>query len=77
MALIDSFVPRSTEHQSVHRPVECGWRFFTVEGETVLQLDTYGTDEREFRGKVSQSIQVDRAGARALVAIIDQAFPNL
>lgn len=77
MALVEVFEQVRSDRESIHRPVECGWRYFTADGEIILQLDTYGSAERKFRGKVSQSLQLNREGARRLLDIINQAFPGL
>lgn len=77
MALISSFEKITGERQAIHGPVECGWRAFSIDGRKILQLDTYGSAERKFQGKVSQSIQLDEARARELLEIIRCAFPAL
>ena len=77
MALIARFEEISGNRHAVHGSVECGWRFFKVDGKQILQLETYGSDEREFKGKVSQSIQLDESSAAKLLEIIDRSFPTL
>ncbi|MFK4149464.1 hypothetical protein [Streptomyces sp. NPDC004065] len=77
MALINDFQPVSSDAQRLHGPVTCGYRTFTVDGQRVLQLDTYGSDERKIQGKISQSIQLDIDGARNLLKILEDAFPTL
>jgi len=42
-----------------------------------LQLDTLGSDERQVRDKVSQSIQFDAASAAKLLKVILDTFPEL
>jgi hypothetical protein len=77
MALIKSFLHARPERVRVHEPVSCTFHWFIDSGEEFLQLDTYGSDDRVMPGKVSQSIQLDRAGAQELLAILRQAFPAL
>ena len=77
MALIARFEQIGADRQAVHGPVECGWRYFKVDGRQILQLDTYGSSEREFQGKVSQSIQLDEKAATELLEIIERSFPTL
>lgn len=77
MALIENFQEVNTDRQALHGPVQCGWRVFTVKGETVLQLDTYGSADRKLLGKVSQSIQLNRQAAGELLGILERAFPRL
>jgi hypothetical protein len=77
MALISAFEPSSPDTQRLHGPVTCGYRTFTVDGRRVLQLDTYGSAQRQIPGKISQSIQLDAGSARELLGIIEEAFPGL
>jgi hypothetical protein len=77
VALIREFHRVSSDKQGLHRPVSCGWRTFDVNGQTILQLDTYGSDQRQIPNKVSQSIQLNREGAQELLVLIRTAFPGL
>ena len=76
MALISRFEARPLAPPHLHQPVLCGYNAVTVEGTPILQLETYGSDDRAMPGKVSQVIQLDEAGARELKAIIERAFPR-
>jgi len=75
MARIGEFHEMTSQTNRIHGLVECGYRIFTVDGETVIQLDTYGSSERKDRGSISQSIQLDEGAAHALVELIVRAFP--
>ncbi|MBQ0983682.1 hypothetical protein KBZ10_03915 [Streptomyces sp. F63] len=77
MALINEFESRPSDAQSVHGPVSCGYRVFTIEGQRILQLDTYGSPERKIQGKTSQSIQLDAKSAQDLINILKESFPNI
>ncbi|OBG64738.1 hypothetical protein [Mycobacterium sp. E3339] len=77
MALISEFQHVGSDRNAVHKPVLCGWRSFTVDGQTFLQLDTYGSDERQIPNKVSQSIQLGRDGAATLLKLIQDTFGGL
>lgn len=77
MALITSFEERPLEPKSVHAAVLCGYRAVVLGGERLLQLETYGSPDRAMPGKVSQSIQLNQASARALKRIIDSTFPGI
>jgi hypothetical protein len=48
-----------------------------VGDESVVQLDTVGSPDREFADKVSQSIQFDRTSAGQLIALFREAFPGI
>jgi hypothetical protein len=62
-----------------HTDVECGYRIATLGAAPILQLqlDIYGSSDRQIPGKVSQSIQIDEQGARQLMALLQRAFPSL
>lgn len=77
MALIKKFESVEADVQRLHGAVTCGFRSFVVDGRRVLQLDTYGSTERQIPNKVSQSVQLDVDGARKLIEIIEEAFPDL
>lgn len=78
MARVAAFVSSVHERERLHETkVECVWHTFTARGETILQLDTYGSDERQIPGKVSQTLQLDRETASSLVRILRDVFPGL
>ncbi|MFG3150551.1 hypothetical protein ACGF7W_00700 [Streptomyces sp. NPDC048219] len=77
MALIDKFQAVPSDTQRLHGPVTCGYRTFTADGQRILQLDTYGSPDRQILDKVSQSIQLDADSARDLLKILQEAFPGL
>lgn len=57
--------------------VDCGWQIVEVEGETLLQLTTYGSDERQNIGSPSQTVQIDADIAAELVRVLRRAFPGI
>lgn len=77
MAYITGFRHAPGDRRGVHKPVECGWSTFEVEGRRLLQLDTYGSDDRAMPGKTSQSVQLDEEAARTLVGLLRETFPGL
>ena len=77
MALISEFQSVPSDRNGTHKPVLCGWRRFNVDDQILLQLDTYGSDERQIPGKVSQSIQIDRKSAATLLKLIRDTFGEL
>lgn len=54
--------------------VDCGWQVIADGDRKLLQLSTYGSDERQSGPKVSQTIQVDRLVARNLVRLLTETF---
>jgi hypothetical protein len=77
MALITELTELHKERTQVHGPVDCGYTVFESGGERYLQLDTYGSHERQILGKTSQSIQLNARSAAQLNALIQRAFPGI
>jgi hypothetical protein len=42
-----------------------------------FQLNTHGSKEHQFKGKRSQTIQLDRKAAAGLIAQLREAFPGI
>jgi hypothetical protein len=78
MALIRNIGRITKSRQVVHKPTKCLASEFIGRGDKkYLQLDTYGSEEREFPEKISQAIQFDQDGAQELLNLIRETFPNL
>lgn len=55
---------------NVHKPVEATYSVFIENGKRYLQLDTYGSVDREIPNKVSQSLQLDEETLEFLVSLL-------
>ena len=77
MARIAQFTEKTSETNKLHQDVRCGYKIFRLEGETILQLDTYGSAERQELGQMSQSIQLDEDAAEYLLRLVRRAFPSI
>lgn len=79
MAQITSFDRVTSDSAGKSRTsVACGYRTIDLsDGTKAVQLVTYGSEERKLTGKASQSIELDREHASALIAILQEAFPGL
>ena len=56
--------------------VDCAYQVVQGDGgASLLQLSTYGSDNRKSGPKVSQTLQLDEEAAAALVDILRSAFP--
>jgi hypothetical protein len=77
MARVESFVQvnRTGGYRLHPTTVVCGVEVYEVGGRRVIQLDTYGAEDRDIPDKVSQTLQLDEAAARQLVKILQAAFP--
>jgi hypothetical protein len=69
MALVSRLDQISMARNGVHEKAECTYTIFQDDrGQAYLQIDTYGTEHRQFRGKKSQSVQF---GPEALAQLRD------
>ena len=59
-----------------HSTCTASWHIAERAGQPVLQIDTYGSPDRQDAGTVSQTLQLDRVTARALAEIIRRVFPG-
>lgn len=75
MALVRSFEEITPTKANVHGEVECTYSHFVGnDGQHYLQLNTYGSAQRQNRGKQSQTIQLDKDSARKLAALLRRYF---
>jgi hypothetical protein len=78
MALVQKIERATKDRQTVHRPTRClASNFIGPQDKRYLQLDTYGSEDRDFPEKISQAIQFNEDGARELLSVIREVFPNL
>ncbi|MEU1246344.1 hypothetical protein [Micromonospora arida] len=77
MAVVGEFFADTANARRHPTVVECGWQLVADGDETLLQLSTYGSDQRASGKKVSQTLQFDREALVALIQIARQSFPGL
>ena len=78
MALVKQLNEINMERNSIHGEVEATYTIFRNEsGSKYLQIDTYGSPDREIPGKKSQTVQFDEDSLRQLMHIIRREFRNL
>jgi hypothetical protein len=59
MALVKNITHQPLEIESKHTDVECTFDVVIgADGSKCLQLDTYGSNQREIKGKKSQSLRL-------------------
>ncbi len=59
MALVKNITHQPLERESKHTDVECTFDVvIDSDGRKCLQLDTYGSNQREIKGKKSQSLRL-------------------
>jgi len=75
MALIVGFEKDDREFRSLHpTEVVCKYILTEMDGRKVLQLNTYGSSDRENPNKLSQTIQLDESAAQQLLSILRSEF---
>ncbi|MCF1448920.1 methionyl-tRNA formyltransferase [Agrobacterium vitis] len=62
------------ERNSLHDAVSATYSVFGQDDRLLLQIDTYGSVERQIPGKKSQTIQFDRNSAEQLFSILKDEF---
>ena len=73
MALVNIIKENKMDRNSRHGGVEATYSVFTdTDGEKYIQIDTYGSRNREKRGKKSQSLQFGKEGLQNLKAILSE-----
>lgn len=70
MGIVNKLNRITLEKGSSHRPVECTYSIIYSNGEKLLQIDTYGSAERQMPGKKSQCIRFTRDAIDQLQEII-------
>ena len=78
MALVTELERTEKQQPKVHKPVKGTYfSFIGPRNKRYFVLETYGSEDREFPGKVSQSVQLDEEGAAHFIHILREEFPNL
>ena len=62
------------QRNNIHDKVHTTYTVFEMEGSKYIQIDTYGSIDRENPEKLSQSIQLDQETAKYLVNLLMQEF---
>lgn len=73
MALVKKIKHQALERDSAHSEVECTYDvLIDKEGRRYLQLDTYGSAERQMKGKKSQSLRLSLEAIEELKLILSK-----
>jgi len=73
MALVRKLEKSSMLRTGVHDEVECTYTVFQDQmGQRYLQIDTYGSSRRQFKGKKSQSIQFGPEATKELRRLLEE-----
>lgn len=74
MAVVKRIDPMSLEVETRHTEAECTYSIVHYGGIKYLQIDTYGSPNRELRGKKSQSIRFAPEAIDGLKRILTTHF---
>ena len=75
MAFVKSISKDDRNFRSLHpTQVECRYLVAESDGKKVLQLNTYGSADRDIPDKLSQTLQFDEQAAAALFALLVREF---
>jgi len=75
MALINQLKQGYKEKESVHKEIEGTYFIVTAKnGKKYLQIDTYGSEDRKYPGKISQSLQFSHRAIEQLKKILAEQF---
>jgi hypothetical protein len=70
----DRFEPIVKGRNNIHGYVDSTYCSFILNNTKIIQIDTYGSEDREIKNKISQSIQIDREMAVELLKILKDEF---
>jgi hypothetical protein len=75
MALVTSFEADDRHFSGLH-PTELACRYVVGRsyGQRILQLNSYGSEDREFPDKLSQTLQLNEQSARQLFDVLRAEF---
>ena len=65
------------ERNSIHEKVYTTYSVFEKDNKRYFQIDTYGRNDRENPGKISQSIQIDKPVAKQIIKLLIREFDLL
>ncbi len=74
MARIIKIEKLERNRNSIHSEVECTYCTFSEFGKKYIQIDTYGTEQRQVKNQPSQKIQFDKDTAIRLIEILNKEF---
>ncbi len=77
MARITEFHEIAGDGRRHPTEVDCGYKSFTIDGATYLNLETYGSEGRKRQGQIIQSFQLDEQGAAYLMGVLRRSFPRI
>ena len=74
MAFVEDIAPDNRAFRSLHKPADCRYTVGRSGGRRILQLNSYGSPEREVRGQASQILQFDEHSAKQLFDLLKAEY---
>ena len=74
MAIVREFIEEEASRESKHSEVEAKLRLVESGGERFVQIDTYGSADRQIPGKISQSLRLSKTAFDQLVRACSKHF---
>ncbi len=74
MATVRKLEQRDLERFARHTEVDGSYSIIELDGEKFLQIDTYGSKQRQDKGKTSQSLRFSQETIEQLLKIIKTNF---
>ena len=71
MALIKK-ITKENRNSRLHKEVEATYNFVFAKGETYIQINTFGSDDRAVKGAVSQTIQISQAVIKEINGVLEK-----
>lgn len=62
------------DRSSKHKTVTASYSIFEIGNKKYFQIDTYGSEDRMYKEKMSQTIQIDEEMVRELIQIFEKEF---
>ena len=72
MALVKQMGALEIDTPTLHGEVEAKFKLFVRDGRYILQINTYGSPDRQIPGKVSQALQFGPEGIAQLKQILNE-----
>ena len=74
MAIVRKFTEEAASRETKHS--ECSGKIRAIEsgGEKFIQLDTYGSADREMPGKISQSLRLSEQAIQQIIRMAAKHF---